>query len=127
MPPAVVATVFTATINYPETLRHDTATECEYLATHEADVAVIIRYDTAANDSTFAKSAKTFEHRGLKLGQITGFGDQAYYFDNKAGKNIVTTVVVLKGSLQVLVTGSGQINQIGAIARYALNEYETTH
>ena len=49
-------------------------------------MAVIIRYDTAASDSTFAKSAKTFERRGLKLGQITGFGDQAYYFDNKAGK-----------------------------------------
>jgi hypothetical protein len=114
-------------MNYPETLVHDSATECEYLAKDETGTAVIIRYDTDSNGSTFANSKKTFERRGLTLGQITDLGDQAFYFDGEAGKNTITTVVVLKDSLQLLVTGSGKIDQIGTIARYALNEYETTH
>ena len=125
--PSVVATAFSVSMNFPVSLIHDSTTECEYLAKNEAGRAAIIEYDTAANDSTFAKSKVVFERRGLTLGPITHFGDQAYYFDGKVGKNTVTTVVVLKGSLQLLVTGSGPIDQIGAIARYALNEYETTH
>jgi hypothetical protein len=125
--PSVVATVLSATINDPETLVHDSTTQCEYLAKSATDTAVIIRYDTDSSYSTFAKSRTTFERRGLALGPINDLGDQAYYFDEEAGKNPVTTVVVLKDSLQLLVTGSGKIGQIGAIARYALNEYEAKH
>lgn len=125
--PSVVATVLSASINYPETLMHDSTTQCEYLAKNEANKAVIIRYNTDSNASTFAKSRTTFACRGIGLGQVNDLGDQAYYFEGQAGKNTVTTVVVLKGSLQLLVTGSGQIDQIGAVARYALNEYETKH
>jgi hypothetical protein len=125
--PSVIATVFSATVDEPETLVHEPTTQCEYLAKNAADKAVIIRYDTDSNYSAFAKSRTTFERRGLELGPVEDLGDQAYYFDTEAGKNPVTTVVVLDGSLQLLVTGSGQIDQIGAIARYALNEYVTAH
>ena len=123
--PSVIATVFSVSINYPETLIHDSTTQCEYLAKDGSGTAVIIRYDTDSSASTFAKSKEIFEHRGLVLGPIPNLGDQAYYFNGEVGKDPITTVVVLKDSVQVLVTGSGQIDQIGSIARYALNEYET--
>jgi hypothetical protein len=58
------------------------------------------------------------------LGQITGLGDQAYYFSEQVGQVSVTTVILLKGSLQLLTTGSATLDQIGSIARYALNQYE---
>ena len=109
--PSVVATVLSASVNYPETLRHDSTTQCEYFAKSEKDTAVIIRYDTDSSYSNFAKSRTTFEHRGLALGPINDLGDQAYYFEAEAGKNPVTTVVVLKDSLQLLVTGSGKIDR----------------
>lgn len=125
--PSVIATVFSVSMNYPVSLIRDSTTECEYLAKNETGSAVIIRYDTDSSGSTFAKGKVVFERRGLALGPITDLGDQAYYFDGKVGKNTITTVVLLKDSLQLLVTGSGQIDQIGAITRYALNEYETTH
>ena len=90
-------------------------------------MAVIIRYDTEASDSTFAKSAKTFERRASSWGRSRTSVIRRITSTTKPGRHRVTTVVVLKDSLQLLVTGSGQIDQIGAIARYALNEYETTH
>jgi hypothetical protein len=114
-------------MTFPETLAHGSTTECVYRAKQGSGAAVLIRYDTRSSQSTFVRSAQIFKHRGFALGRITNFGDQAYYFDQGTGGNTITTVVVLKDSLQLLVTGSGKIDQIGAIARYALNEYETTH
>lgn len=88
---------------------------------------MLILYETDSSSSAFAKSRETFERRGLQLGPITGLGDQAYYFSERAGKGSVTTVAVVKGSLQLLVTGSATLDQIGSIARYALDQYEAMH
>jgi hypothetical protein len=122
----VVATALSVSMSFPETLARGSTTECVYRAKEGTDAA-LIDFNTRSSKTVFARSQYVFEHRGLQLGQVQDFGDEAYYFNRKAGQNTVTTVVVLKDSLQLLVTGSGQINQIGAIARYALNEYEATH
>jgi hypothetical protein len=123
--PSVVATVVSAVMKFPTTVIHGSTTECEYNSKEDDVEAVLIRYDTDASDSTFLKGEKEFEHRGLKLGPITELGDMAYYFNVSAGKIEVTTVVAVQGALQVLTTGTGTTDQIGTIARYALNAYET--
>jgi len=112
-------------MTFPETLTHGSATECVYRAKQGTGAAVLIRFDTHSDASTFVKSAQIFERRGMALGRITSLGDQAYYFDGGSGKSTIATVVVRKGPLQLLVTGSGTVDQIGAIARYTLNVYET--
>lgn len=114
-------------MNYPTTLARGATTQCGYRAVHTADVAVIIRYDTDSSASSFDKYRTSFERRGLKLGPITGLGDQAYYFATPAGHTTVTTVILLKGSLQVLVTGTAALDPIGSIARFTLAEYEAHH
>lgn len=114
-------------MNYPITLTRGTTTECAYRGVHSADAAVIIRYDTDTSVSSFARYRTTFERRGMKLGPITGLGDQAYYFTDQAGHTTITTVVLLKGHLQVLVTGTATLDQIGSIARYTLAQYLQTH
>ena len=115
-------------MNYPTTLIHGSTTECVYSAkAGTSTAAALLRYDTDANAETFGRSAETFEHHGVKLGPIKGLGDQAYYFYQPAGKSKLTTVVILKGSLQLLVTGTGILGQIGPIARYALSQYEALH
>jgi hypothetical protein len=98
-----------------------------YRSKQGTGAAVLIRYDTASNNSTFAKSKTAFVRRGQKLGPITGLGDQAYYFTESAGQVSLTTIVLLKGSLQLLITGSGTLDQTGSIARYALNQYDARH
>jgi len=114
-------------MTFPETLIHHSTTECVYRSKQGTGTAVLIRFDTDSSNSSFVKSKETFERRGQKLGTITGLGDQAYYFSVQAGQVSVTTVVLVKGSLQLLITGSATLDQIGSIARYALNQFETMH
>ena len=110
-------------MNVPKTIVRGTTTQCGYSAKSEAGAAVLIRYDTNSNASTFANSRGVFERQGLKLGPISGLGDQAYYFSDQSSHATVTTVVLIKGTLQIFTTGTGSLDQIGAIARYALGQY----
>lgn len=114
-------------MNFPKTLTRGATTECAYSAVRATDAAVIIRYDTDISTSSFVRYRSLFEHRGQKLGPITGLGDQAYYFADETGRTTVTTVVLLNGSLQVLVTGTATLDQIGSIARFTLAAYEARH
>jgi len=125
--PSVVATALQESMTPAETLTHGSTTECVYRAKEGTGATVLILFETGSSDSNFVKSRKNFEARGLKLGPITGLGDQAYYFSETAGKSSVTTVAAVKGSLQMLVTGTGTLDQIGSIVRFTLNEYETMH
>ena len=125
--PSVVATALNTSMTFPETLVHNSTTECVYRSKQGTNAAVLIRYDIEASGSTFARTELDFERRGLKLGPITQLGDEAYYFSEPAGGAIVTTVVVRTGSRQLLITGAGTLDQIGSIARYTLSQYETTH
>jgi hypothetical protein len=125
--PSVVATALEESMDYPVTLKRGATTECAYRGIHTTTAAVIIRYDTGVTSANFANTRTTFERRGLKLGPISGLGDEAYYFDTQVGKSTVTTVVLLKGYLQVLVTGTATLDPIGSIARYTLAQYEETH
>ena len=125
--PSVVATVLSESMTYPTTLAHGSTTECVYRSKQGAGTAVLIRYDTHSSISIFAKSKTAFERRGQKVGVVTGLGDQAYYFSEGTRQVGVTTVVLVKGSLQLLATGPVTLDQIGSIARYALNEFEAMH
>jgi hypothetical protein len=128
VPPSVVATAVSVSMKYPLTVIHKSETQCEYRSKQATSTAVFLRYDTDATVASFAKSRQAFENRGLKLGPVNGLGDQAYYFSLSAGQGVsITTVVVLKGNLQILTTGTGEIDQIGAISRYALTQYEGAH
>lgn len=127
VPPSIVATALEESMSFPTTLTRGATTECGYRAEHSSKTAVIIRYDTDANAAGFVAHRTAFERHGLKLGPIIGMGDQAYYFADQSGRSTVTTVVVLKGSLQVLVTGTSALNPIGAIARFAMEQYASAH
>jgi hypothetical protein len=125
--PSVVATALSASMTFPETLNHHSTTECVYRSKQGTGAAVLIRYDTSSSNSTFVKSKVAFARHGQRLGPITGLGDQAYYFTEQVGQVGITTVILLKGSLQLLITGSATLDPIGSIARYALNQYEARH
>ena len=112
--PSVVATVLSESMTYPTTLAHGSTTECVYRSKQGAGTAVLIRYDTHSSISIFAKSKAAFERRGQKVGVVTGLGDQAYYFSEGTRQVGVTTVVLVKGSLQLLATGPVTLDQIGS-------------
>lgn len=122
--PSVVATALGVSMSFPETLTHGSTTECLYAAKAGHSQAALIRFDTDTSKSSFIRSEASVERRGAKLGPIPGLGDKAYYFSASARHTSVTTVVLMNGSLQLLVSGSGTVDQIGAIARYTLTQYK---
>ena len=99
----------------PTALTQGATTQCAYRAESVPDGTVIIRYDTDTTVSSFVKYRSVFERHGLRLGPITDLGDQGYYFTEQVGHNTVSTVVLLEGSLQLLVTGTAALNPIGSI------------
>ena len=127
MAPSVVATIVETAMNTPRSATHGSVTECTYQARSGSQLAVLIRFDTNSSEKAFASDRSIFESHGQKLGQVTGFGDEAYYFSETAGKSTVNTIVVRQGRLQILVTGSAALDQTAAIAHQTLTEYEAAH
>ena len=125
--PSVIATALSESMTFPTTLTHDSTTECLFHSKTGTGTAILIRFDTDSSGSTFATTKQTFERRGETLRPITGLGDQAYYFTETTRQVSVTTVVLLRGSLQLLTTGPATLDQIGSIARYSLSQYEAKH
>ncbi len=123
----IVATALNESMYAPTALTQGATTQCAYRAESIPDGTVIIRYDTDTTVSSFVKYRSVFERHGLRLGPITDLGDQGYYFTEQVGHNTVSTVVLLEGSLQLLVTGTAALNPIGSIARFALGEWEAKH
>jgi len=109
-------------MNYPVTLKHGTTTECAYRGIHTTSAAVIIRYDTGVTAADFARTRTTFERRGLKLGPITGLGDQAYYFASQVGHSTVTTVVIQNVRVLGMDLNANPSSDQPAVARTATLE-----
>ena len=126
MVPSVVATALEQSVNYPVTLKRGATTECAYAGIHTTSTAVIIRYDTGVSAADFARSRTSFERRGLKLGPFRP-GRRGLLLATEAGHATVTTVVLRKGYLQVLVTGTGALDPIGSIAVHAGPIRRDTH
>ena len=87
--------------------------------------AVFLRYDTGASCASFAKSRQAFENRGLKLGPVDGLGDEATTSASPRDTGSPSQrSSYCKGNSQILTTGTGEVDQIGAISRHALTQYE---
>jgi hypothetical protein len=125
--PSVVATITSTNMQYPLSLTHANATECVYRPKLSSSTAIVLRYDTDVNASTFSLDKSTFEHQGQKLGPIVGLADEAYYFIDASAANAVTTLVLRQNSLQLLVAGSATLQQLESIAHYAITQFESAH
>ena len=101
------------------------STQCLYRSKENAKAAILIRYDTDSSGAIFAQDRATFERGGQKVGQVNGVGDEGFYFTSTVGQASLNTVAVRQGSLQILVTGTGSLGQIGAITRHALTAYDS--
>jgi hypothetical protein len=114
-------------MEYPISLTHGNATECVYKPKISSTTAVVLRYDTSVNASTFSLDRSIFERQGQKLGPIVGLAGEAYYFRDAGAENTVTTIVLLQNSLQLLVAGSATLQQLETIAHFAVMQFESAH
>ncbi len=90
-------------------------TVCVYKSTTEPQSA-IVRIETGTSAAAFAAARAQFDKQGETTTPAPGLGDQAYTSTLTAGGITNSTVVVLKGSTSLLVTGSATVPQVEALA-----------
>jgi hypothetical protein len=87
----------------------------------QAPVAtVIVRFETAMTPASFAAARTQFDQNGEASTTVSGFGDAAYSSTLGSGQYANTTLVVLKGSTGLLVTGPASLAQIQALEQQIL-------
>ncbi len=107
--PSVVATALSQSMTFPETLAH---------ASRQS--ASIVRKKGPARPSSSGTTPTrtvpllpnrrdTSNAEARSWGRSQALGDQAFYFSEQSGQVSVTTVVLSKGHLQMLITGSATL------------------
>lgn len=81
---------------------------------------VIIRFQTGENASSFAARKQGFNQSGEPTTDVSGLGDAAYSSTQGSGQTQTNTIVVLKGSVELLVTAPVILDDVSALARQIL-------
>jgi hypothetical protein len=106
VPAALVNATLGTDLGAPSEETGPSAVACQYKGA-KAD-AVEIRIATGETASAFQTERKTFDSSGQPTTTYTSFGDQAYTSTQKMplGMPNVNTLVVLKGSVEILVSSN---------------------
>ena len=103
----------------PSKVVNDTVTVCTY---RQSAGTVIVRFDTASSAAKFAAAKAGFGSHGETAVTASGFGDEAFTSTLGAGNYTTSTIVVRKGSTELLITGPGSIAQVEALATQVLSK-----
>jgi hypothetical protein len=117
VPAALVNSTLGLSVTDPEEQDNGSVTVCTFSGTH----TTIVRFDTGTDPASFATEKQGFAPQGMKTTDISGFGDEAYSAVLSAAGITTNTVVVRRGSVDVLVTSSASIDQEKALAQKILN------
>jgi hypothetical protein len=80
----------------------------------------MIRFETGESAADFAAGRKRFEQLGEHTVPRTGFGQSAYSVVLGSNKTVTSTLVVLTGSTELLVLGTGALYKAEALAKKVL-------
>jgi hypothetical protein len=117
--PSEVKSTLGIAVGKPRTQTVGPATTCSY-PKGTLPSAVIVRFQTGMTAKTFAADRKQFEAHGEKTKTVTGIGSSAYSSTLGSGSFAVNTLVVLKGSTEVLVTGPASLAKVTALMKKVL-------
>jgi hypothetical protein len=96
-------------------------TTCRYKAP-KLSQTVLIEYQLDATGTSFSSDRSAIQTKEGTVVEITGLGDEAYYFTVKSGGQTVNTVVTLQGSLQTIVTGTSSLSRVENLADAIINK-----
>ena len=110
-PVQVKATTGSA-VSSPRVAVYGSVATCTY-PTAGAGEPVAIQYASGATGNLFTADQSRVASAHGPVMSVTGLGDQAYGFTIVAGSGTATTLVVLTGSLQFIVTSTSPLKQVG--------------
>ena len=101
------------TVGAPTSVVNGSVTVCTY---KQSIGEVIVRFDTASSPSAFAAGKAGMTAHSEPVTAISGFGDEAYTSTIGTGTYATNTIVVRKGSTELLITGPASLPQVEALA-----------
>ncbi|MHB8680979.1 MAG: hypothetical protein ACYDA2_02645 [Acidimicrobiales bacterium] len=106
-------------VGSPSAQPNGSVTVCTY--TSSSPIAtVIVRFQTGMSMSDFATARAQFDQHGETTTSVSGLGDAAYSSSAGTGQYQQNTIVVLKGSTELLITAPASLDQVEALARQVL-------
>jgi len=81
---------------------------------------VIVRFQSGEDPSTFAAGKQSFAQNGETTDDVAGIGDGAYSSTSGSGQAQTNTLVVLKGTIELLVTAPVTLDDVSALVRQIL-------
>jgi hypothetical protein len=113
-PASTVNAALGTAMGAPQSDVNGSVTVCTYKSINPPQ-SVIVRIDTSTDASAFVAPKSQFVTQG-ETTAVSGLGDQAFSSALSAGSITSGTIVVLKGSATLLVTGSASLAQVEALA-----------
>jgi hypothetical protein len=117
--PAQIAAATGLKVQPAQTSSVKTSVTCTYKAT-ELSKSVIILYSIDVTAADFTSQAKRANTAHGPITHIKHLGDAAYYFTVPAQDTTITTLVVIHGQAEIVITSTASINQIADLARTIL-------
>ncbi len=123
VPASVVGAVYKAPVGPPLAETKGPVTVCNFFSTAPL-VSVLVRFEVGESAAQFAATRKQFEQRHDHTVTQPGFGQMAYSVVLGSGKTLTSTIVVLTGSTELLVTGTGALSRAETLARDTLRKLD---
>lgn len=99
-----------------------TTVTCNYKGSDPAK-SVIIIYEVDVSPTDFANQAKAANTAHGPITHVSGLGDAAYYFTVPAKDSTVTTLALLHGQAEIVITSTATLAQITLLAKVILSYF----
>jgi hypothetical protein len=119
VPSSLVGTVYGASFGPPKAQTSGPVQVCFFSAVAPV-ITVLVRFQAGESDAAFNAARKQFDARGEHTVASRRFGPQAFTVVLGSGRAETGTVVVLKGSTELLVSGTGSLAKCEALANKVL-------
>ena len=119
VPASEVNTALGTNVGNPSVQPNGAVTVCTY--TSQSPIAtVIVRFETGMTQSSFTTARSQFDQHGEPTSTVSGIGDAASSSSTGTGQYQSNTIVVLKGSTELLVTAPASLSQVESLAQEIL-------
>jgi len=95
-------------------------TVCTYAGAGTSPSTVLIRFATGSTAASFAAGKAAFAGHQEPTTDVAGLGKAAYSSTLASGSLMQNTVVVLRGSTELLISAPAPLSQVEALARQVL-------
>jgi hypothetical protein len=119
VPASVVDGVYGSSVTGPQAQTKGPVTVCVYNSSPPV-VYVLVRFEVNETVAMFKAGRKTFDAHKEPTATVSGLGHMAYSSVLGSGKTLTSTVVVLTGHTELLVTGTGSLTKALSLTKKVL-------